>query len=177
MFELDWTPSDDLLVYAKYSRGNKAGGFNAGATFLFDAETLFEFDGEVLKSYEGGMKATLFNGRARLNASVFHYDYQGFQNFSAQGINLIVFNTDAENTGAEIELIANPFEGLELLLGLSLQDAKQKDVPCLPEPSPGICLCRMRLMLHSTAWAAMLGPCSEARWLPRSISTMWTGGP
>ncbi|MDE0157401.1 MAG: TonB-dependent receptor [Gammaproteobacteria bacterium] len=128
VFELDWTPSDDLLVYAKYSRGNKAGGFNAGATFLFDAATVFEFGGEVLKSYEGGVKATLFNGRARLNASVFHYDYQDFQNFSAQGINLIVFNTDAENTGAEIELIANPFEGLELLLGLSLQDAKQKDV-------------------------------------------------
>ena len=128
MFELDWTPTDDLLVYAKYSRGNKAGGYNAGATFLFDAATVFSFDGEVLKSYEGGVKATLFNGRARLNASVFHYDYEGFQNFSAQGINLIVFNTDAENTGAEIELTANPFEGLELLLGLSLQDAKQKDV-------------------------------------------------
>ena len=128
VFELDWTPSDGLLVYAKYSRGNKAGGFNAGATFLFDAASVFSFDGEVLKSYEGGIKAALFNGRARLNASVFHYDYENFQNFSAQGINLIVFNTDAENTGAEIELIANPFEGWEFLLGLSLQDAKQKDV-------------------------------------------------
>ncbi len=81
-----------------------------------------------MKSYEGGFKAILFDGRARLNASVFHYDYEGFQNFSAQGINLIVFNTDARNTGAEIELITNPFEGWEFLLGLSLQDAEQKDV-------------------------------------------------
>ena len=128
VFELNWQPDDDWLVYVKYSRGNKAGGFNAGATFLFDASTVFTFDGEVLKSYEGGVKAKLFGGKARLNTSVFHYDYEDFQNFSSQGINLIVFNTDAKNTGAEIELITNPLEGWEFLLGLSLQDAKQKDV-------------------------------------------------
>ena len=128
VFELDWRPNDDWLLYAKYSRGNKAGGFNAGATFLFDASTVFDFDGEVLTSYEGGFKGSFFDGKARINASVFHYDYEDFQSFSAQGINLIVFNTDAKNTGAEIELITNPFEGWEFLFGLSLQDAKQKDV-------------------------------------------------
>ena len=132
VFELDWRPTDDLLAYAKYTRGNKAGGFNGGAAMLFTPDA-FEFRGEVLHSYEGGFKATLFNGRARLNASVFYYDYNNFQSFSQQGINLIVFNADAENLGAEIELIANPAEGLEFLLGLSLQDAEQKDVAFGPE--------------------------------------------
>ena len=30
--ELDWKPNDDLLLYAKYSRGVKSAGFNG--TFL-----------------------------------------------------------------------------------------------------------------------------------------------
>jgi iron complex outermembrane receptor protein len=128
LLELDWRPNDDWLVYVKYSRGNKAGGFNSGAALLFDAATGLEFGGEVLKSYEGGFKATLFDGRARLNASVFHYDYEDFQSFSQQGPNLAVFNTDATNTGAEVELTLNPFTGWEFLFGLSLQDAEQKDV-------------------------------------------------
>jgi len=128
MFELDWRPNDDWLVYAKYSRGNKAGGYNAGAAMLFDTATALEFDGEVLISYESGFKTTFFDGKARLNASVFYYDYQDFQSFSQQGANLVVFNTDAENIGGEIELITNPAEGWEFMFGLSLQDAKQKDV-------------------------------------------------
>ena len=132
VFELDWRPTDNLLTYAKYTRGNKAGGFNGGAAMLF-APDAAEFRGEILHSYEGGFKATLFNGKARLNASIFYYDYNNFQSFSQQGINLIVFNADAENVGAEVELIANPAEGLEFLFGLSLQDAKQKDVTFGPE--------------------------------------------
>jgi iron complex outermembrane receptor protein len=127
VFQLDWRPNDDWLVYGKYTRGNKAGGFNSGAVMLF-APNAIEFGGEILNSYETGFKSTLFGGKARLNASVYYYDYQDFQNFSAQGINLIVFNNDAENIGAEIELIANPMEGLELMFGVSLQDAKQKDL-------------------------------------------------
>jgi iron complex outermembrane receptor protein len=126
--ELDWRPNEDWLVYAKYSRGNKAGGYNAGAAMIFDAATAFEYGGEILTSIEGGFKATLFDGKARLNVSIFNYDYEDFQSFSQQGPNLIVFNTDAENTGGEIELFANPAEGWEFLLGLSIQDAMQKDV-------------------------------------------------
>jgi iron complex outermembrane receptor protein len=128
LFELDWRPNEDWLVYGKYSRGNKAGGYNAGAAMIFDVATSFEYEGEILTSYEAGFKATLFDGKARLNASLFYYDYADFQSFSQQGPNLIVFNTDAENKGGEIELMANPAEGWDFLLGLSFQDAMQKDV-------------------------------------------------
>lgn len=126
--ELDFRPNDDMLLYAKYSRGNKAGGYNAGAAMIFDAATAFEFDGEILTSYEGGIKASLADGKAQLNASIFYYDYADFQSFSQQGPNLIVFNTDAENVGGEVELVMNPVEGLEFLFGVSVQDATQKDV-------------------------------------------------
>jgi iron complex outermembrane receptor protein len=128
VLELDWRPNDDWLVYAKYSRGNKAGGYNAGAAMIFDPATSFEYRGEILTSVEAGFKATFLSGKARLNVSVFNYDYDDFQSFSQQGPNLIVFNADAENTGGEAELFLTPTDGLELLFGVSVQDAVQKDV-------------------------------------------------
>jgi len=128
LVELDYRPNDDWLAYVKVSRGNKAGGYNAGAAMLFDPASAFEYSGEILNSLEVGIKVTLLDGRAQLNASLYDYDYQNFQSFSQQGANLIVFNTDAVNTGAEVELVLNPADGLEFLIGASFQDAQQKDV-------------------------------------------------
>ena len=128
VLEVDWRPNDDWLLYAKYSRGNKAGGYNAGATFLFDAAAAFEFGGEVLNSYETGFKGAFLDGAVRLTGSVYYYDYEDFQSFASQGPNLIVFNTDAENTGFEIELTASPAVGWDFLLGVSVQNAEQQDV-------------------------------------------------
>ena len=126
-FELNWRPDDDLLLYAKYSRGNKAGGYNTGYFTAFTREA-FEFPGEVLTNYEGGFKSTIFEGRARLNGSVFYYDYQDFQSFFQLGNNFSVQPHDAEVLGGELELVASPWEGWEFAVGLSLLDAMQLDV-------------------------------------------------
>ena len=126
VLELDYMPNDDWLIYAKYSRGHKAGGFNGGpaSTYL---TTDVEFDGEILIAYEAGFKASFFGGKARVNTSVFYYDYNNFQTFNAAGIDLFLSNIDAENTGAEIEIVTNPWDGWEFLFGVGLQDGKQKD--------------------------------------------------
>jgi iron complex outermembrane receptor protein len=126
VFEIDWTPNEDWLLYAKYSRGNKAGGFNGGPASTYRVGAV-EFAGEVLKSYEGGFKATLFGGTTRVNTSIYHYDYNNFQSFNAAGVDIFVANVDAENTGAEIEIVTNPWEGWEFLFGVGIQDAMQKD--------------------------------------------------
>lgn len=125
--ELNWKPNDDWMVYGKVSRGHKAGGFNGGIIdfFLPDAVT---YGSETPISYEGGFKATFFDGRARLNTSVFYIDYQGFQTFTQTGANLVVFNIDSEILGSEIELFLNPAEGWDFLFGLSLLDAEQKNL-------------------------------------------------
>ena len=34
-FELNYRPNDDVLLYGKFSRGNKAGGYNTGFLTLF----------------------------------------------------------------------------------------------------------------------------------------------
>ena len=126
-FEINWRPDDAWLLYAKYSRGNKAGGFNTGYGGYFTRD-VFEFGGEVLTSYEGGFKSTIFDGRAYLNGSVFYYDYEDFHSFFQEGINFAVQPQDAEVLGGELEFMAKPWEGWEFVFGLSLLDAKQLDV-------------------------------------------------
>lgn len=125
--ELDWKPNDDVLVYGKAVRGYKAGGFNGGIINFFLPEAV-TYDGETPLTYEAGLKASFLDGKARLNASVFYTDYKGFQTFTQNGANLIVFNVDATSKGSEIELILSPVSGLDVLLGASILDAVQKDV-------------------------------------------------
>jgi iron complex outermembrane receptor protein len=122
---LEFEPNDDWLLYAGVTRGQKAGGFNAGAVTFFTPDQV-EFDGEVLTNYEVGIKATLFGGTTRISANAFHYDYDNFQAFYQLGASLIVFNADAEVNGGEIELVTQPWDGWEFLLGASLLDATEK---------------------------------------------------
>lgn len=131
--ELDFKPTDDLLVYASFSRGVKSAGFNTGfldGTFIFASNTpqTIPFDDETLHSYEIGFKSTLFNGTTRFNASGFYYDYQDFQTFRFELLNQIIFNTDAEVYGAEFELITSPWDGWDFIFGLALLDATAEDI-------------------------------------------------
>lgn len=131
-FELDWRPLDDVLVYASVARGVKGFGFNFAidGTGILGGSTAAQipFDEEKLMAYELGVKSTLFDGRARLNGSVYYYDYSDFQAFSFEGLTNVVSNKDAEVVGFEAELIANPWERWEFSFGLNVQDAEVKDV-------------------------------------------------
>ncbi len=122
--ELDWRPTDDLLVYASWNRGVKGGGFNAplDITGLTLDDALMRFDEEKLDAYEIGFKSTLAGGLARLNASAFYYDYQDFQAFRIVGLSTFIFNADAKNHGFEVELQASPTDGLDLLFGVGYVD-------------------------------------------------------
>ena len=132
--ELDWRPSDDLLIYAGVSRGVKSPGFNVGfldSYFIFASNTVdtIGFDKESLTSFEAGFKSTFAGGRARLNGSAFYYDYQDFQTFRFELLNQIIFNTDATISGAELELQATPAPGWNLMLGISILDPTAENIP------------------------------------------------
>jgi iron complex outermembrane receptor protein len=124
--QLNFRPKDEWLLYAGVSRGIKAGGFNL-PLFPIAAED-FRFSGEVLTAYEVGFKSSLTD-RVRLNASAYYYDYSDYQAYSFDGFATFLFNADAETYGAEFELAANPIDGLDILLGLSLLDAEVSNVP------------------------------------------------
>ena len=139
--ELDYRPDDNWLWYASLSKGVKSAGFNTGfldQTMVFGSNIAgtIPFDRETLYAWEAGFKATLFDGAARLNASAFYYDYRDFQTFRFELLNQIIFNTDAEVYGGEIELQANPWEGWDFAAGLSLLDATAKDIPASASGTP-----------------------------------------
>jgi iron complex outermembrane receptor protein len=135
--QLDYKASDDLLLYAGINRGVKAGSFNAPLlgsyiSLLFaKGNDGIPYKEEILLNYEGGFKYTMMNGSARLNGSVFYYDYSDYQAFLFTGIGGVVINADADNYGVELELQISPFEGFDALLSGSWFDATVKDVPLL----------------------------------------------
>jgi len=121
---LDWQATPDLLLYATWSRGFKAGGFNAGFLDQTDFVTSdqVKFDKEVLTSYEAGFKWTAPNNVARINASGFYYDYNDFQALTFQGLSQFITNAQASFYGAEAELGLRPFDGLDAQFGISFLD-------------------------------------------------------
>ena len=125
--QLNYRPNDDLLLYAGVNRGIKSGGNNFPLFPIADP-TLYEFQGETLMAYEVGFKASL-GDTARLNVSAYYYDYEDHQVYSFDGFATRLLNAEAESYGAEIELIANPTEGLDIMLGLAVNDNEITDVP------------------------------------------------
>lgn len=74
---LDWTPSEEVLVFGSISRGAKAGATPINAANISTQNA--PATQELLTAYELGVKAALFQRRVQANASVFYYDYEDKQ--------------------------------------------------------------------------------------------------
>jgi iron complex outermembrane receptor protein len=131
--QLDWHPTNDLLLYAGINRGIKAGGFNAVVTIgaPFD-DSVIPYLEEVLLSYETGFKSTFWNGTTRLNGSFYLYDYEDYQGYVFRTASGIISNVDADYKGFELELISSPVTGLDLALNLAYLDAEVSDMQIGP---------------------------------------------
>jgi len=114
---VSWTPAPDILGYAKYSRGYKAGGFNSGINAV-DPETA----AETVDAFEVGYKQTI--GRTfQANLATFYYNYKNDQqplgelDPTTNVINTIIVNIPVVHTyGAELETVWNPITDLDILL-------------------------------------------------------------
>jgi len=73
---IEFRPNDDLMTYASYSRGFKAGGFNGRP---LDTKELTTFNPEKLDAYEVGFKVDLLGKRLRTNISAFYNKYKDIQ--------------------------------------------------------------------------------------------------
>ncbi len=101
-------PVDDLLVYASFSRGYKAGGFNldrSGLTYGAPNLNQLTFEPEIVNSFEFGYK--LNKPGFDLNIAAFYQRFGGFQLNTFNGVNFIVVNVDQCKTslnGADRDL-------------------------------------------------------------------------
>ncbi|MDE0158385.1 MAG: TonB-dependent receptor [Gammaproteobacteria bacterium] len=125
--ELDWHPTEDLLVYGSVSRGTKAGGFNNGFYSIPTPEQV-PYGDETLYAFEIGMKNTFLDGRARLNAAAFYYDYSDFHTYNWNGLGGAISNSDASSYGAEVEFAITPADRLNISVGVALLDSEIEDV-------------------------------------------------
>ena len=132
--QLDWRPNDDILVYAGINRGVKAGSFNAklpdGSPSLTDEE--ISYGEEILTSYEIGFKATVLGGRARVNGAAYYYDYNDYQASVFSNVSSVTENVDSSIKGFELEILANPVSGLDIMLGISALDAEISNLEIAP---------------------------------------------
>ena len=71
---LTYKPSSDSMIYAKYDRGYKSGGFNSNGS-----QTSVPYGPEKLDAFEIGTKNSLMGNRLQINADVFYSDYRGYQ--------------------------------------------------------------------------------------------------
>jgi iron complex outermembrane receptor protein len=146
---VEWTPTDSTLLYAKYSRGYKSGGFNA-STISVNPES----QPEHLDAFELGGKE-VFNRQFQVNGALFYYNYKDKQIpltlpaeiVGGPTISSIVNIPKAETYGLELETIWQPWANLQILLDYSYLHATIKGesgscynpFPVQAVPAPNSC--------------------------------------
>lgn len=146
---IQYDATDDVVVYAGYSKGSKAGGMKAndsklGVQLLAADPTLtpadiigitltqgngvFDFEDEEAESMEFGVKSTLLDGAATLNFALFTMDFTNLQTSNYDGDAFIIGNAGAaEIQGLELEGSWQASENLRLNASFSYVDAVYSD--------------------------------------------------
>lgn len=128
---LGYAASENNNLYATYSEGFKSGGF-ALRTGCGE-----EYDEETVSSFEIGSKNVLADGRVRLNATAFFYDYEGYQIEQLVGFGFELTNAEAaEVLGLELEstfLVNNNFS---IIANASYQQSEFTDYTATDSLNP-----------------------------------------
>ncbi|TGD70451.1 TonB-dependent receptor, partial [Mangrovimicrobium sediminis] len=133
---VNFTPTDDHLLYLSVANGYRTGGFNMRATNDF---TLQPFDEETVLNYEFGHKADWELGNfaaVRTNLAIYHQEYEDIQktvsatnpdtgNFETYTINA----AEATIDGIEFDITIAPTENLTIMLAYSYLDASYDSWP------------------------------------------------
>lgn len=135
---VDHKLSDDVMVYALYSRGFKSGLYN---TFTPNDPVVRP---EVMDTFEGGWKTEWFDHRLRFNVAAFYNrikDIQVSQVIAATGANRFTNAAKAMTKGVEVELTVIPASGLTITAATAYLRTKYLDFPgslfTTPNPAGG----------------------------------------
>lgn len=140
MVGVNYRPTSDVMLFAKYSTAFMSGGGNIGAFF----PELQTYAPETAKSWEAGIKSDWLDRRLRANLSLFDVTYKDIQ-WITSGIfcgdaksGTCVFTLgDGRARGAELELTMAPTRGLIVTSGVGYTDFKYKKLTDLALGSSG----------------------------------------
>jgi iron complex outermembrane receptor protein len=130
--DIDWTPDPTLLVYGKYSRGYKSGGWS---TYTLGANP--ETSPEYVDAFEGGLKKS--TSVFTLNGDIFYYNYYNEQTpltiQTAQGqLVPVLFNIPlVHNYGLELSGNWRATDDLLFNLTYAYLSAKVAKSPCVED--------------------------------------------
>jgi len=148
-----YAPTSAANLYAQYSRGAKSGGFGASSCGNI-------YKPERLDALEAGWKQTLLEGRLRINAAAYYYDYTDLQ--VEQIINTSLFIRNAPKSrihGVEAEITWVPDSQWEFNLNVSAMKARYRefsDVDPL-RPQLGVLDLSGRSLNRAPDWTFSLG--------------------
>jgi iron complex outermembrane receptor protein len=122
---LDYQWTSNTMLYATWSRGFKAGGFQALAS---TARAAGPYGDETMDATEVGIKSFLWEHRARISADVFYENIEGLQRavvFLQDGIsnNLTVNAANSISKGIEMESAFLPVDALTIRANVGYLDA------------------------------------------------------
>lgn len=129
MVNIQYDATDDLMLYASYAKGTKAGGFDIRSNSLPTSTTVakpgaFEFEDESADNFEAGLK---YKGRnVAFNLSVYRTDYKDLQvNIFDGTLNFNVRNAaEARTQGVEADFRAALAPGLTVSGAVAYLDFK-----------------------------------------------------
>ena len=125
-FGIDFAPTPDVFLFAKASKGFRAGGFTPNK---FVPGGGVSFDPETAWTYELGARIEALDGRLRFNPTLFHTDWTNIQFldvriFSGNPVALTANSGDARIRGLELETQFAATDNLTLQGTFSYLDGK-----------------------------------------------------
>jgi len=125
---------DGLMAYISYSEGFDSGGISAPT--IDGVRTLVAYTPQTLINTEIGVRSDLADNKLRVNATVFHSNWEDIQNlgavFDSRGIQLPTLVTQNVGTatadGMEVEMTWLPTEKLMFNVNLGYLDTKYTSI-------------------------------------------------
>ncbi|GGD50411.1 TonB-dependent receptor [Pseudoxanthomonas indica] len=140
-----YAANDDINLFARVATGFRAPSVQGRLLFANAAAPnggVSTADSETVISYEAGVKADLWDKRARLGFTVFRYDVEDQQIIAVGGGANIATLLNADKTrgqGFELDLEAYVIDNLLVTLGSSYNDTEIKDADLGVAPCGGGC--------------------------------------
>ena len=121
----DYRFTDDIMAYASYSRGYRAGTYNALA--YQDISQVYFVEPEEVDAWEIGFKSRLLDNTVQLNGSAFYYDYKGQQIAQIVGATSFLRSADGDVYGVELEGDWQPTDALRFSASFGYLDTEYSD--------------------------------------------------
>jgi iron complex outermembrane receptor protein len=145
---LNYSPSEDVMVFANHSTGYKSSGYNSGggtpSLSVVDAagnlvSTRRLFDRETVKNYELGIRSSWLSHTLTANLTFYRMDIAGFQDRAFDGVSFVVRNAgNLRQQGVELDVAVHPTRRLSFSGSFAYLDsaftsfANASNLPGLP---------------------------------------------